>query len=917
MAMLRENEIRKGGKRMKSKWVLMVGMILILQQVLLATPGKVYLVLGSDTAIWDGLGTGLFNCTLNGDLYTNPAGNTYAVMDPAFRAQLLDSYGNPLKMTWWMMAGAQFRYATNKDVPIPNIMTLYLMKKYHGENVIADGDELSLHYHTWKWTDYDNDGRWYWNQTLDFLECKDDFDFTLMQFLLDEQTFPVSFRSGWHYMDNNWQHYLDEILMYSMHNDYPSDRIDLIEPMDNTYHWAQAPADFVPFRPSYENYQIPGDGPGWNLRSAHLSTFRWGENFDRIFAKANTGEDQMACVWGHLPETDFLENIVAIDTILHNLANTYPDVKFRYCTAIEAMQIWQGARDSVAPVLTLTENAVGDEYYYTIQTDEPIFQRVPYVAAKDMYEQYTLLPCEAAGENIWVTTRGIPQRWAVKVGAVVCDTLGNQSMQFIEYLPDDQFIDNLDAGYSEQRGAWIDQAQCAWGTNSRRAVLAADDSVCARWNIDVEMAHSYNIFMQIPQIDNQAGKFEFRVYASDECIKTISFDGTAATHDWVYLATADFLSGSNNYVELVAHGDDQVAKLLLADVIKVSAFVKERDLQVNPASLNFGDVSQHDTSRKVLELSNLGQDSLTISSMECALNAVIIETDFPIVIPGMAMVEVPVSVSSAEKGTLSDSLVIHSDDPLRPVLSVPLSANIVSYFVVIDNEDTRRYSEYAVWHNSVAWAYGPGSRYSVLAEKRGAYAKFSATIHEAGVYDISEIVPTTVNASNNAAYILYINGLSMDTVIVDQNQGSGEWFPLWRYEIPANSTVWVKVWDTGKSTEGYCLRADAIKIALCEGCATDLAEDRSLLPLTFALQQNYPNPFNPTTTFLYTLPHEEDVRLDVYNMAGQLVDVLVKQNQKEGMYTVQWDAGRLSSGVYMYRLQAGEFSSVRKCILLK
>jgi len=45
--------------------------------------------------------------------------------------------------------------------------------------------------------------------------------------------------------------------------------------------------------------------------------------------------------------------------------------------------------------------------------------------------------------------------------------------------------------------------------------------------------------------------------------------------------------------------------------------------------------------------------------------------------------------------------------------------------------------------------------------------------------------------------------------------------------------------------------------------------------------------------------------------------VLVKQNQKEGMYTVQWDAGRLSSGVYMYRLQAGEFSSVRKCILLK
>jgi len=60
-------------------------------------------------------------------------------MDPAFLEQLVDSYGQPLKMTWWMMAGNIFRYATNRNVPVPNIMTMYLMKKYHGDNVQING----------------------------------------------------------------------------------------------------------------------------------------------------------------------------------------------------------------------------------------------------------------------------------------------------------------------------------------------------------------------------------------------------------------------------------------------------------------------------------------------------------------------------------------------------------------------------------------------------------------------------------------------------------------------------------------------------------------------------------------------------------------------------------------------------------
>ena len=109
-------------------------------------------------------------------MFTSPASNTNTVMSSSFRNQISDSYGNPLKMTWWMIGGNMFRYAVNTNVPIGNTMALYLMKKYYGDKIEQWGDELSLHYHTFSWTDYDNDGKYWWNQAQTFLETKDDFE---------------------------------------------------------------------------------------------------------------------------------------------------------------------------------------------------------------------------------------------------------------------------------------------------------------------------------------------------------------------------------------------------------------------------------------------------------------------------------------------------------------------------------------------------------------------------------------------------------------------------------------------------------------------------------------------------------------------------------------------------------------------
>ena len=93
-------------------------------------------------------------------------------------------------------------------------------------------------------------------------------------------------------------------------------------------------------------------------------------------------------------------------------------------------------------------------------------------------------------------------------------------------------------------------------------------------------------------------------------------------------------------------------------------------------------------------------------------------------------------------------------------------------------------------------------------------------------------------------------------------------------------------------------------------------------PEAFALANNYPNPFNPETTIKYALPDPVDVRLEIYNMLGQQVRTLVAEPQNAGRYTVKWDATNesghsLSTGIYFYRLVAGEFHKVEKMLLLK
>lgn len=90
-----------------------------------------------------------------------------------------------------------------------------------------------------------------------------------------------------------------------------------------------------------------------------------------------------------------------------------------------------------------------------------------------------------------------------------------------------------------------------------------------------------------------------------------------------------------------------------------------------------------------------------------------------------------------------------------------------------------------------------------------------------------------------------------------------------------------------------------------------------ILPNTYSLSQNYPNPFNASTVIEYTLPEPAWVTLEVYNALGQRVTTLINENKFAGEHSVRWDAGYLASGVYFYRMTAGNFLKSRKMVLLK
>lgn len=121
------------------------------------------------------------------------------------------------------------------------------------------------------------------------------------------------------------------------------------------------------------------------------------------------------------------------------------------------------------------------------------------------------------------------------------------------------------------------------------------------------------------------------------------------------------------------------------------------------------------------------------------------------------------------------------------------------------------------------------------------------------------------------------------------------------------------------SNTGFIAGAGGTILKTTNGGITGLIQTGEFIPVNFELYQNYPNPFNPVTNIKFSISGDSVTQtfLSVYDILGNEIAVLVNQKLKRGIYETDWDASNYPSGVYLYKLQAGDFTETKKMVIIK
>jgi hypothetical protein len=165
----------------------------------------------------------------------------------------------------------------------------------------------------------------------------------------------------------------------------------------------------------------------------------------------------------------------------------------------------------------------------------------------------------------------------------------------------------------------------------------------------------------------------------------------------------------------------------------------------------------------------------------------------------------------------------------------------------------------------------------------------------------------TASETNNARFLVYRNN-----EVIASIEGSGTTSEFHNYEyideqvIPGNTYTYV-LSDVSYANEETKYIDKAVTITIPEYD----------IPTEFALDNNKPNPLNPTTTISYELPQAQNIKLQIFDITGRLVETLYNGYKEAGHWDVTWNASNQSSGVYIYRLQAGDRCISKKMVVLK
>lgn len=366
-------------------------------------PGRVYVQFCSDTST-GGLGTDNHYNTFPTDdySYTSPTGQAAQVMAESYRDAHRDSLGNTLKLTWYMNCGSIY----SGGITTGPIFPYELMMDNHGTEIARWGDEMAYHYHTWFW-----DGT-AWTQTAEFTPCLPDFEQTVAHFVLDRDFYPSSFRSGWNWMSNLWECYLDDWFPYRFEGSNPS-------------------GNWIPYHPSTSNWRAAGALRGWESLHDYTPS-QTAAKIEAAFAAAYYGETQVMTLWSHLKETDFPTKIDEAHAYFVAAHAKYPTVEFEYLTGRECMLKWRGGTDTTPPAVTVSSSDAGGVRTAIISTNEGIYQKQPFVALMTTDGAYSRVDATAAGTNRWSVSYDLADTLKIAVG--VTDWFGNASVKALPAL---------------------------------------------------------------------------------------------------------------------------------------------------------------------------------------------------------------------------------------------------------------------------------------------------------------------------------------------------------------------------------------------------------------------------------------------------------------------------------------------------
>ena len=333
-------------------------------------------------------------------------------------------------------------------------------------------------------------------------------------------------------------------------------------------------------------------------------------------------------------------------------------------------------------------------------------------------------------------------------------------------------------------------------------------------------------------------------------------------------------------------------------------------IHVQPPLLDFGKVRTGSTDTLLLHVSNSGfRDSLRISSVVSG-NPRFTVPGGPLLIPAGRTMNIPVCYAPLSKRADTGSVSIASNDPLVPLVNIRVlgTGYALAPEPIVDNISVMPNTYYQLrvrWFRSLydsvgvadpvteysVWRSVPGAPLSPAAVRPAAYNNISSALLDPAWEFIATIPALRFDEYGCVvpAVVDYARAYTPNVLMVAART--------------KDFMVFISLPDT--------IQVDPPNVTGIGGTGSRRGASE------FVLSQNFPNPFNPSTTIGYGLPRGADVRLVVYNALGQEVARLVDTHQESGYHEVRFDGTNVASGVYFYRLRAGEFSQTKRLMLVR